>query len=128
MSKMLAEEEFHISLGAAWFKRLASTEGEARTLLTEASAAMLPGLLAWVGADDAANGALVDAGVIGPADARLQAYRDAVRDLAALVDIDVDAIEPSDDWDEGRGRTSGQPAEEAAERARGDRNRALFVG
>ena len=30
-------------------------------------------------------------------------------------------------WDEGRGRGPGHPDEEAVERARGDRNRTLFV-
>jgi ring-1,2-phenylacetyl-CoA epoxidase subunit PaaC len=126
--KMLAEEEFHISLGAAWFKRLASTEGEARSLLTAASRSMLPALIAWVGADDAPMKTLESAGLIGPADERLAAYRDAVRDLVALVGIEVDAVDASGDWDEARGRTGGELAEEAAERARGDRNRALFVG
>jgi 1,2-phenylacetyl-CoA epoxidase catalytic subunit len=126
--KMVAEEEFHSSLGAAWFKRLASTEGDARTLLTSAVDTMLPSLLAWVGADDAPMNDLVDAGLIGPADERVAAYRDAVREFAALVDVDADAIEPMAEWDEARGRTPGQLAEEAAERARGDRNRMLFVG
>ena len=125
--KMLAEEQFHVSLGAAWFKRLSSTEGEARTLLTGAAEAMLPGLLAWVGADDAPMQALVTAGLIGPAEERLSAYRDSVRDLAALVDIDVDAVEAASDWDESRGRTSGALNDEAAGRARGDLNRALLV-
>jgi 1,2-phenylacetyl-CoA epoxidase catalytic subunit len=125
--KMLAEEEYHASLGAAWFRRLATSEGEASGLLKAAAEDMLPGLLAWVGADDAAARAMVDAGVIGSADDRLVAFRDDVRDLVALVGVDIDAVEPAADWDEGRGRTSGRPDEEACERARGDRNRALLV-
>mgnify|MGYP001545344140 CR=1 FL=1 len=40
----------------------------------------------------------------------------------------IDAVEPTAEWDQARGRTPGQLAEEAAERARGDRNRMLFVG
>ncbi len=124
---MLAEEEFHASLGAAWFKRLSASAGDARRLLTEATEAMLPRVLAWVGADDGPARAMVDAGVIGGAAGRLDAYRDHVRDLAALVGVDVDAVEPDPSWDEGRGRTDGHPDEHAVERARGDRNRALFV-
>ena len=125
--KMLAEEEYHASLGAAWYRRLASTEGEARDLLTAASEDMLPALLAWVGADDAAARAMVDAGVIGSAEDRLAAFRDDVRDLVALVGINIDAVHAASDWDEARGRTGGCPDEEACERARGDRNRALLV-
>lgn len=125
--KMLAEEEFHSSLGAAWYRRLADTDGEARELLTAATKSMLPSLLAWVGADDGAAHAMVDAGVIAPAAERLATYRDAMRDLVALVGVDVDAVEPASEWDPTRGRAPGQPAEESVERARGDRNRALFV-
>ncbi len=125
--KMLAEEEFHASLGAAWFRRLAETEGEARNLLLAAANAMLPGLVAWVGADDASARLMVDAGVIGPAEDRLADFRDSVRDLLALLDVDVDAVPADGEWDAARGRTPGHPGEEAVERARGDRNRALFV-
>ena len=125
--KMLAEEEFHASLGAAWYRRLAATEGEARALLTAATRSMLPGLLAWVGADDEAARAMVDAGVIGPANERLTAYREAVRPFTELVGVDVDAVAASGDWDSARGRTAGAPSEESIERVRGDRNRALFV-
>lgn len=125
--KMLVEEQYHASLGSAWYRRLAATEGEARELLTAATEAMLPGLLAWVGADDEAARDLADAGVIGPSAERLSDYKDTVRELVALVGIDIDDVEPSTDWDESRGRASGQPAEEACERARGDRNRALLV-
>ena len=125
--KMLAEEEFHASLGAAWYRRLADTGGEAKDHLTAASERMLPSLLTWVGTDDEANLRLVELGVIESADARLARFKDGVRELTALVGIDVDGIAPSDGWDAVRGRTAGQPAEEAVERARGDRNRALFV-
>lgn len=125
--KMLAEEEFHDSLGAAWFKRLSRSGGEARTFLTRATGSMLPPVLAWVGADDAAARAMVDAGVIAPASDRVAAYRDHVRDVAALLGVDVDTVEPDSSWDEARGRTEGHPDVHAVERARGDRNRALFV-
>ena len=125
--KMLAEEEFHSSLGAAWFKRLAVSEGDARRLLAEACAATLPALLAWVGTADDADRALAEAGVIASAAERRAAFEEAVTPLLALVDIDPAAVEAATDWDEERGRTAGHPEEEAVERARGDRNRALFV-
>jgi len=125
--KMLAEEEFHVSLGAAWYRRLAASGGEAGELLTDATARMLPTVLSWVGADDASARALVDARVIGSAGNRLASYRSRVRGLTGLAGIDVDAVESSAAWDPERGRTEGHPDEEAIERARGDRNRALFV-
>jgi 1,2-phenylacetyl-CoA epoxidase catalytic subunit len=125
--KMLSEEEFHASLGVAWFKRLAAAEGEACDLLRAAVEKMLPGLLAWTGADDAPMKALQGLGVIGAPDDRLAAFRTAVADLTGLVGVDVASVAPSTEWDAERGRTSGQPAEEAVERARGDKNRALFV-
>ena len=125
--KMLAEEEFHESLAAAWYKRLAASSEEARGLLAEASRRLLPPGLAWVGADDEAARALVDAGVVAPAEERLSAYRDRVRSLLARAGIDVDGVEGVEGWDASRGRTPGHPDEEAVQRARGDKNRALFV-
>lgn len=125
--KMLAEEEFHASLGAAWFKRLAAADGEAHDLLRAAVDRMLPGLLAWVGADDAPMKALESLGVIGASEERLAAFRRAVGDLTGLVGVDVASVAASGSWDGQRGRTEGELSEEAAERARGDRNRALFV-
>jgi 1,2-phenylacetyl-CoA epoxidase catalytic subunit len=125
--KMLAEETFHESLGSAWYRRLADTTGEARALLTEATERMLPGVLAWVGADDAAAQSVAETGVIAAASDRLSAFRDRVRPLTGLVGVDVDEVAPSSDWDESRGRTAGRPTEESVERARGDRNRVLLV-
>ena len=125
--KMLAEEKFHSSLGAAWYRRLAETEGEARGLLADATSAMLPALLAWVGANDEGAQGLVAAGVLEPADDRVMSFKDAVRDLAAAAGVDVDATDAATDWDSDRGRTSGRPTEEAVARARGDLNRGLLV-
>jgi 1,2-phenylacetyl-CoA epoxidase catalytic subunit len=125
--KMLGEEEFHASLGAAWYRRLAESGGEARDLLVAATGTLLPPTLAWLGADDEAARAMVTAGVIGPAADRLGAYRDQVRDLVGHAGIDIDAVESDGVWDASRGRTAGRPDEDAVERARGDKNRALFV-
>lgn len=126
--KMLAEEEFHASLAAAWFRRLAgSSSAEARDRLKEAAEAMLPPVLAWLGSDDAAARRLVDAGVTDPGAEQVAAFRDRVRDVLATGDVDVDATDAASAWDEERGRGPGHPGLEATERARGDRNRMLFV-
>jgi 1,2-phenylacetyl-CoA epoxidase catalytic subunit len=124
--KMIAEEEFHASLGAAWFNRLAGSE-EARGLLVRATEELLPPTLAWVGADDEAARTLVDAAVIGPAEERLAAYHREVSEILSVAGVDIATVEPSPSWDATRGRTSGCPDEDAVERARGDKNRALLV-
>jgi phenylacetate-CoA oxygenase PaaI subunit len=125
--KMLAEEEFHVSLGAAWYRRLADASREAKGLLREASRAMLPPVLAWLGASDEAAQALVAAGVTAPGVDQVGAFRDAVRDVLQAAGIDVDAAEPAEEWEPVRGRGPGRPDADSVERARGDRNRALLV-
>lgn len=124
--KMLSEEEFHASLGVAWYRRLAGATEEARELLATATRSMLPPVLAWLGADDDAARALVNAGVTRSGASLVETYRDRVRDVVAEVGVDA-AAEPSTGWDAARARGPGHPDEEAVERARGDRNRALFV-
>jgi 1,2-phenylacetyl-CoA epoxidase catalytic subunit len=124
---MLAEEEFHTSLADAWYRRLAAADDEARGLLVAATEAMLPATLAWVGADDDATRAMVEAGVIGPAAERLSRYRARVAPLLAVAGINVESADGVSDWDPDRGRTTGRPDEDAVERVRGDRNRSLFV-
>jgi len=126
--KMLAEEEFHASLAVAWYRRLAeSSSTEARGKLKDATEAMLPPVLAWLGADDAPARALVQAGLTAPGAEQVRAFQDRVRNVLALGGVDVDAAAPASGWDEARGRGPGHPAAEATERARGDRNRMLFV-
>jgi hypothetical protein len=88
---------------------------------------MLPPVLAWLGSDDAAARRLVEAGVTDPGPDQLAAFRDRVRDILATGDVDVDATDAASAWDEERGRGPGHPGVEATERARGDRNRMLFV-
>lgn len=128
MPKMCSEEEFHRSLAFAWYRRLAGSDSdEARGLLRQATDAMLPSTLAWLGADDEPANLLVELGVTRPASELLATYRDAVRQVLAEGGVDVDAVEPATGWDGARGRGPGHPDEEAVERARGDRNRALFV-
>lgn len=125
--KMLAEEQYHMSMGFAWYRRLADSGGESRRLLAVATEDMLPGLVAWVGVDDAAARSIVAIGVLDSAEDRLALYRDEVREVVALVGVDIDTVLGTSVWDEVRGRAVGRPDEEACERARGDRNRALLV-
>jgi len=125
--KMLAEETFHRSLGAAWYRRLAHASEEARELLRAATESMMPSVLAWLGVEDAAAGRLVAQGVTRPGAEQLVAFREAVRPLLSEAELDVDAFAPSVGWDAARGRGPGHPDAEAVERARGDRNHMLFV-
>ena len=126
--KMLAEEEYHHQFGSGWFTRLAESRGEGAERVREAALAMLPATLAWLDPDDDPHRALVEDGLVVPgAWARDRFARRAGAVLAAA-GIDVAAIRPDRaGWDSERRRGPGAPAEEAVERARGDRNRALFV-
>ena len=129
--KMLAEEKFHVSLGVAWYRRLAAASEEARSLLRAATDRQLPATLAWLGADDAACRELVELGVMPSAATLTTAFKDFVGDVLADggvdVDADFDGAMPSSDWDSARGRAPGQPDADSVDRARGSKNRALFV-
>ena len=116
-----------MSMGAAWYRRLAASSTEAKELLRAATDRFLPEALAWLGTEDEASKRLVAAGVTEPASVQVAAYRDAVRAVLAAGGVDVDAVAPAEGWDEKRGRAPGQPDEDTVERARGDRNRALLV-
>ncbi len=127
-AKMVSEEEFHVSLGNAWYRRLAASSDEARKLLRDATDRFLPVVLAWLGADDAPTRLLLEAGLTEPGTDLVAAFKDAVRDVLASGGVDVDAVEPASvSWDEARGRGPGHPDDDTVERARGDRNRALLV-
>lgn len=125
--KMLAEEQFHVSLGFAWYRRLAAASDEARSLLRDATDAQLPATLAWLGADDAPAKVLVELGVMPTATALTTSFQESVGDVLASCDVDVGAVEPASNWDSARGRATGRPDAESVERARGDRNRSLLV-
>ena len=127
VQKMLAEEEFHASLGAAWYRRLTASGGDALERLKISTEAMLPSVLAWLGAEDEAAQSLVALGVTSAGADQVRAFRDAVRELLAGAGVDVDAASPAGDLDAARGRGPGHPDAEAIERARGDRNRMLLV-
>lgn len=126
--KMLAEEEFHADLGAAWFRRLAEGSGEARDRLRAACDAYLPRTLAWLAPEDDMARLLASEEIMEPsADIRAR-FEAAVGPLLKLVGIDVASVaEDRAGWDAARGRGEGAPDEESVARARGDLNRALLV-
>ncbi len=126
--KMLAEEEFHWDMAVAWYHRLANASEEARTRLRDATLEMLPSTLAWMAPEDAAANMLADAGLMDSSGAIRSSFEAVVGPVLAELEIDVSAAEPrSECWDEARGRGPGGPDDDAIERARGDRNRMLFV-
>jgi 1,2-phenylacetyl-CoA epoxidase catalytic subunit len=124
--KMVAEEAFHASMGAAWFRRLAAGAEAGRTLLVEATRSMLPGILQVMDPPDTLRSTLSDAGVLPSGPAVKDAFLAEVGDLLDLVGVDPSGGTAAP-WDPSRGRGEGAPEEEAVERARGDRNRELFV-
>ena len=125
--KMLAEEQFHLPLGVAWYRRLARTRSEARDLLARASRHQLRVALAWLGTDDTHRRRVVDAGLTSSRMEQIAAFRVAVGPVLDEAGIDAAKAVAARDWDPTRGRGYGQPEGEAVERARGDRNRLLFV-
>ncbi len=126
--KMLAEEEFHWDMAVAWYHRLANASEEAQTRLRDATLEMLPSTLAWMAPEDAAANVLADAGLMDSSGAIRSSFEEVVGPVLAELEIDVSAAERrSECWDEARGRGPGGPDDDAIERARGDRNRMLFV-
>lgn len=126
--KMLAEEEYHHQFGGAWFARLAGAGGEGARRLESGARAMLPSTLAWLLPDDPAYGAIVAEGRVRPAAQVRRRFEDRVGATLALAGLHLAEIEPArEGWDPERRRGPGAPGEEAVERARGDRNRTLFV-
>lgn len=128
IGKMLEEEVFHRDLGAAWFRRIAGGRPEGRKALQDAVDRMLLPALACMSPDDRGWRALVTAGILPEAAVLREWYAGAVGPLLALVDRSVPPEVPLPaGWDPLRGRGEGHPDPEALERARGDRNRMLFV-
>lgn len=126
--KMLAEEEYHHQFGAAWFTRLAGSGGEGAERLQASARGMLPSTLAWLLPDDDLYGTLVAEGSVWPGVRVREVCEARVGVTLEAAGVDLAGIAPArDGWDPERRRGAGAPAEEAVERARGDRNRALFV-
>ena len=125
---MLAEEQYHRQFGDAWFVRLARSGGEGAERVGAAARAMLPSTLAWLLPDDDLHGTLVAEGAVWAGERVREACIARIGPTLAEAGLDPARIEPArDGWDPQRRRGPGAPAEEAVERARGDRNRALFV-
>jgi ring-1,2-phenylacetyl-CoA epoxidase subunit PaaC len=128
IGKMLGEEEFHAALGEAWFRRLAAAEGEGRERLRSGVEEVLPSSVLCMAPGDDAHDALSDRGLLLPASSLRARLEDRIGPLLQLVDVPFPGdVRPDADWDPVRRRGPGHPSEEAVERARGDRNRALFV-
>ena len=126
--KMLAEEEYHRQFGTAWFARLASAGGEGAARLDAAARAVLPSTLAWLLPGDDVYAELVADGRVLPGEQVRVRVRTRLGNTLGAAGIVLDDIEPDQrGWDAERRRGPGAPGEEAVERARGDRNRALFV-
>ena len=91
-------------------------------------AALLPSTLACLLPGDELHESLVRDGAVWPQDRVRERYEERVGNVLAAAGIQIeDAAPDRSDWDPARRRGPGAPAEEAVERARGDRNRALFV-
>lgn len=126
--KMLAEEAFHRDFGVAWSQRLAQGSDEARERLAGHVRAMLGRTLAWLAPTDDDPELLADAGLTDAPGVVRDRYLEAVTPVLEAAGIDATAAEPDrEGWDGERRRGPGHPDEDAVERARGDRNRALFV-
>ena len=126
--KMLAEEEYHRQFGTAWFARLASAGGEGAARLDAAARAVLPSTLAWLLPGDDVYAELVADGRVLPGEQVRVRVRTRLGNTLGAAGIVLDDIKPDQrGWDAERRRGPGAPGEEAVERARGDRNRALFV-
>jgi len=126
--KMLAEESYHRQFGAAWFARLTEAGGEGAERLEAAVEAFLPSTLAWLAPDDEAYGSMADDGAVWASGRVLERFDERAGGVLEAVGLRPRSVEPDrGEWDAERRRGPGAPAEDAVERARGDRNRALFV-
>ena len=126
--KMLAEEAFHRDFGHAWLRRIGEGTKEGRERLAAAVESMLPAAVTCLLPVDEEADLLADAGLTPhPHEARARLARRLEEPLAALGTVPgTDPSLPAN-WIAARRRPHGAPAQEAVERARGDRNRALFV-
>lgn len=123
--KMLGEERYHADLASAWFRRLASGGGDGHQAIRHAVERVLPSTLAWLAPEDEAHTALAAAGLDAPADDLASGWLERISQGLELLELEA-PTRPAE-WDAERGRAPGAPDEEAVERARGIRNRMLFV-
>ncbi len=126
--KMLAEEAFHRDFGHAWIRRISAGTEEGRERLAAAVEPMLADAITCLLPDDEEAGLLAGAGLTAPARAaRTRLARRLAEPLSGLGTAPATDPPLPADWISSRRRPAGEPAGDAVERARGDRNRALFV-
>ena len=126
--KMLAEEAFHHDFGRAWMSRISDGSEEGRERLAAAVDSMLTAAVTCLLPDDDEADLLAGAGVTArPGDARARLAGRMAEPLSALGMVPATDPPLPADWIASRRRPAGEPAGDAVERARGDRNRALFV-
>lgn len=126
--KMLAEEEFHRVHGLAWLRRLAGGGAVARARLREECERVLASTLAWLDPADGPADLLAAEELAVPGAVLRERFVADVGPALQLVDVDAAAVAPDrQGWHEARGRGPGEPDEDSVRRARGDKNRALFV-
>lgn len=126
--KMLAEEAFHRDFGQAWMRRIGDGAEEGRERVAAAVKSMLGDAITCLLPGDDEAGLLAGAGVTARAgDARARLAGRLAQPLAALGMAPATDPPLPADWIARRRRPTGEPAGDAVERARGDRNRALFV-
>ena len=126
--KMLAEEAFHRDFGEAWMRRIGAGAPEGRERVAAAAGPMLASAAACLLPGDEQATLLAGAGLIAdPREARAELARRLAEPLAALGAVPATDPPLPADWIARRRRPAGAPAGDVVERARGDRNRALFV-
>jgi len=123
--KMVGEERYHRDLATAWLRRLAGGADEGAEILRRSMERVLPTTLAWLAPQDELHEALASAGFDDSSEALEAAWLDRIRDGLDL--LDLPAPTRGGEWDADRARGTGEPDAEAVERARGVRNRMLFV-
>jgi ring-1,2-phenylacetyl-CoA epoxidase subunit PaaC len=123
--KMLGEERYHRDLAAAWLRRLAGGADEGAMRLRRSMERVLPSTLAWLAPADDLHESLTEAGFDASATELETAWIERIREGLDL--LGLPAPMRTVDWDPTRARGPGEPDADAVERARGVRNRMLFV-
>jgi ring-1,2-phenylacetyl-CoA epoxidase subunit PaaC len=132
VQKLIEEEAFHAAHGAAWLRRIAGAGPDARAAMQEATAAVLPHVLRWFGADSPRTRELQDASIVDASGSDMRAR--FIARTAPLVRAAGDpegfaAVEPDfSRFDPVTRRTTGTTPDAATiAQIRGDRNRAFLM-
>lgn len=136
VGKLLDEERFHDAHGVAWFRRLARGGDDSRAAIAAATAAILPGILAWFGPDSDRARQLREAGIAQAVGSELRdRYLERIAPLLELLGAEGPGTTapglPAWDltgFDEARRRTApGGPDAATIAKVRGDKNREFLV-